>query len=146
MHKILTGLIDVYNYEGNTKALSIAKKLGDWVYNRASKWDAATRSRVLGVEYGGMNDCLYELYKLTNNNNHLTAAHLFDETNLFNTIAAGTNNLPADMPILQSEVYRSFKPLSYTGKFRKLLFDCRAAILYNCFERPHLCNRWKQRK
>ncbi len=94
MHKILTGLIDVYNYEGNTKALSIAKKLGDWVYNRASKWDAATRSRVLGVEYGGMNDCLYELYKLTNNNNHLTAAHLFDETNLFNTIAAGTNNLP----------------------------------------------------
>jgi DUF1680 family protein len=94
MHKILTGLIDVYNFEGNAKALSIAKKLGDWVYNRASKWDSATRSKVLGVEYGGMNDCLYELYKLSNNSNHLTAAHIFDETNLFTTIAAGTNILP----------------------------------------------------
>ncbi len=94
MHKILSGLIDVYKYEGNPKALNIAKKLGDWVYNRASKWDSSLRSRVLGVEYGGMNDCLYELYKITGNNNHLTAAHLFDETNLFNTIAAGNNVLP----------------------------------------------------
>jgi len=94
MHKIMTGLIDVYKYEGNSKALSIAKKLGDWIYNRASKWDSGTRSRVLGVEYGGMNDCLYELYKVSNNSNHLTAAHIFDETNLFTTIAAGTNVLP----------------------------------------------------
>ncbi|KNY29223.1 beta-L-arabinofuranosidase domain-containing protein [Pseudobacteroides cellulosolvens] len=94
MHKILSGLIDVYIYEGNPKALNIAQKLGDWVYNRASKWDSGTRSRVLGVEYGGMNDCLYELYKITKSSNHLIAAHLFDETNLFNTIAAGTNNLP----------------------------------------------------
>lgn len=94
MHKIIAGLIDVYKFEGNQKALNIAKKLGDWVYNRASKWDSGTRSRVLGVEYGGMNDCLYELYKVTKSNNHLTAAHLFDETNLFNTIGAGNNVLP----------------------------------------------------
>jgi DUF1680 family protein len=93
MHKILAGLVDVAKYEDNADALAVASKLGDWIYTRASGWDSATRSRVLGMEYGGMNDALYELYKLTNAPNHLTAAHIFDETNLFTTTAAGTDTL-----------------------------------------------------
>lgn len=94
MHKIMSGLIDVYKLEGNQSALTIAGKLGTWIYNRVNAWDSATQVRVLGVEYGGMNDCLYELYKLTGNNNHLTAAHKFDETSLFTTVAGGNNVLP----------------------------------------------------
>ncbi len=93
MHKILAGLVDIYKFEGNATALSVASKLGDWIYARASGWDSATRSRVLGVEYGGMNDCLYELYKYTNVANHLTAAHIFDETTLFTSIASGNDTL-----------------------------------------------------
>lgn len=93
MHKIMTGLLDVYKFEGNQTALTVATNLGNWIYKRVNAWDSGTQSRVLGVEYGGMNDCLYELYKFTGNNNHLTAAHKFDETSLFNTIAAGTNVL-----------------------------------------------------
>jgi DUF1680 family protein len=93
MHKILAGLVDVAKYEGSADALAVASKLGDWIYSRASGWDSSTRSRVLGMEYGGMNDALYDLYKLTSSANHLTAAHLFDETNLFTTTAAGTDTL-----------------------------------------------------
>jgi MYXO-CTERM domain-containing protein len=93
MHKILAGLVDVAKYEESADALAIASKLGDWIYTRASGWDSGTRSRVLGTEYGGMNDALYELYKLTNKANHLTAAHIFDETNLFTTTAAGNDTL-----------------------------------------------------
>lgn len=93
MHKIMAGLIDVYKLEGNKTALTVASNLGNWIYSRVNAWDSATRSRVLGIEYGGMNDCLYELYKLTGNSNHLTAAHVFDDTSLFNTIAAGNNIL-----------------------------------------------------
>jgi DUF1680 family protein len=94
MHKIMSGLISVYKLEGNSTALTIAGNLGNWIYNRVNAWDSATQSKVLGVEYGGMNDCLYELYKLTNNANHLAAAHKFDETSFFNTIASGSNVLP----------------------------------------------------
>ncbi|HEX2926882.1 MAG TPA: beta-L-arabinofuranosidase domain-containing protein, partial [Ruminiclostridium sp.] len=94
MHKIMSGLIEVYKLEGNPTALTIASNLGNWIYKRVNAWDSATQARVLGVEYGGMNDCLYELYKLTGNSNHLAAAHKFDETSLFNTIAAGNNVLP----------------------------------------------------
>jgi uncharacterized protein len=93
MHKIIAGLVDVYKFEGNATALAIASKLGDWTYNRASGWDAATRAKVLGIEYGGMNDCLYELYKYTNSANHLAAAHIFDETTLFTPISQGNDTL-----------------------------------------------------
>jgi DUF1680 family protein len=93
MHKILAGLIDVYKFENNADALAVASKLGDWLYSRASGWSASAKSNVLGQEYGGMNDALYELYKYTNSANHLTVAHIFDDTGLFTTLAAGTDNL-----------------------------------------------------
>src|SRR3954470_20134168 len=56
-------------------------------------WSSAAKSRVLGSEYGGMNDALYELYKYTKSANHLTVAHIFDDTNLFTTTAKGTDTL-----------------------------------------------------
>jgi DUF1680 family protein len=93
MHKLIAGLVDVYKLTGNATALQIASKLGDWTYNRVSLWSPTVQSRVLGVEYGGMNDCLYELYKLTTKENHLAAAHKFDEDALFTPISKGTNTL-----------------------------------------------------
>jgi MYXO-CTERM domain-containing protein len=93
MHKILAGLIDVYALENNADALAVASKLGDWLYTRASGWNASSKSRVLSQEYGGMNDALYELYKYTKSANHLNVAHIFDDTGLFTTLAAGTDNL-----------------------------------------------------
>ena len=93
LHKILAGLIDVYKFEDNADALLVASKLGDWLYNRAMGWSSAAKSRVLGSEYGGMNDALYELYKYTNSTNHLTVAHVFDDTSLFTTTASGSDTL-----------------------------------------------------
>jgi DUF1680 family protein len=93
LHKILAGLVDVYKFEGNADALAVASKLGDWLYSRASGWSSSAKSRVLSQEYGGLNDALYELYKYTNSANHLTVAHIFDDTGLFTTLAAGTDNL-----------------------------------------------------
>ena len=83
MHKIMAGLINAYKFTENKKALEVASRLGDWVYSRTSQWDENTQNTVLNIEYGGMNDCLYELYKYTKNENHLSAAHSFDEMSLF---------------------------------------------------------------
>lgn len=93
MHKILAGLVDVYKFTNNPTALTIASKLGDWVYSRTSKWTPEMQTTVLNVEYGGMNDCLYELYKYTKNENHLSAAHSFDELTLFEPLYNGEDIL-----------------------------------------------------
>ena len=92
MHKVLAGLVDTYKYTGNETALLVAEKLGDWIYERVSKWDLKTNQKVLETEYGGMNDCLYELYSYSHNKHHLEAAQKFDEKALFLLAAKGEKN------------------------------------------------------
>ena len=93
MHKVMAGLIDAYELTGNQKALDVASKLGDWVYSRTSTWSEATQATVLNVEYGGMNDCLYQLYIHTGSDKHLSAAHSFDEMTLFDALYNGQDVL-----------------------------------------------------
>ena len=92
VHKVLAGLVDTYKYTGNETALLVAEKLGDWIYERVSKWDLKTNQKVLETEYGGMNDCLYELYSYSHNKHHLEAAQKFDEKALFLMAAKGEKN------------------------------------------------------
>ncbi len=93
LHKTLSGLINVYKFTGNSEALKIAEKLGDWVYCNTSHWTEQIQETVLNIEYGGMNDALYELYKYSDNVNHLAAAHSFDEKKLFDPLYRGEDIL-----------------------------------------------------
>lgn len=83
MHKILAGLVEIYELTGNKDALAVAEGLGEWTYGRVSQWSDSTRKTVLAIEYGGMNDALYELAKCTANTTHqnhfIAAAKQFDE-------------------------------------------------------------------
>ncbi len=93
MHKILTGLLAVYRLTGMEDALSIGKKLGDWIAERVLKWTDKERKKVLCIADGGMNDCLYELYKITGKEDYVEAAEQFDEPDLYEKIAAGKDIL-----------------------------------------------------
>ncbi|MBQ7861670.1 MAG: glycoside hydrolase family 127 protein [Clostridia bacterium] len=93
MHKILSGLVAVYKFTGRQKALDIASRLGDWVFDKTIYWDAEMQKTVLNIEYGGMNDCLYDLYSLTLKKEHLVAAHCFDELPLFTALYKGEDIL-----------------------------------------------------
>lgn len=92
MHKIVQGLVDVYRYTDNQEALTVAKDLGEWIYNRVNQWDSGTQARISYTEYGGMNDCMYELYKITGNTHFRDAAHKFDDPGLYKTILSGNSN------------------------------------------------------
>ncbi|KAI7257721.1 hypothetical protein KC345_g10723 [Hortaea werneckii] len=93
MHKIIAGLTAAYSATGSETAYTVMNKLGDWVYYRTASWTDEIQQRVLSVEYGGMNDCLYELYKISGNANHLSAAHSFDELTLFTPVREGKDIL-----------------------------------------------------
>lgn len=93
MDKILSGLTAAYVQAGNKKALEIAEKLAGWIYERTSKWSTETQNTVLAVEYGGMNEALYDLYRVTKKEEHAKAAHMFDEMPLFQAIYDGQDIL-----------------------------------------------------
>lgn len=97
MHKIIAGLVSCAELginlpkdekvKGVSKiALETVSKLGDWVYKRVSGWDEETHKKIFIIEYGGMNDCMYDVYSLTGKEEHLTAAHAFDEEPLFEKV------------------------------------------------------------
>ncbi|MBQ5335016.1 MAG: glycoside hydrolase family 127 protein [Oscillospiraceae bacterium] len=93
MHKLIQGLVDVCRATGSATAKAIASDLGDWTLNRCRTWDQRTHNTVLSIEYGGMNDCLYELYLITGKDEHAEAAHYFDETNLHEAVLKGGANV-----------------------------------------------------
>ena len=93
MDKIISGLTVSYTLAGIENALDVVKKLGDWVYSRTSTWSKEIQDTVLAVEYGGMNEAMYDLYKVTKDENHAKAAHMFDEMFLFEQLEAGNDIL-----------------------------------------------------
>lgn len=86
IHKILAGLISAAQHGDSEKALEVAAGLGEYIHERTSGWDEAMKARVLGVEYGGMNDALYDLFILTSDIRFLQAAEKFDEMSLFHQL------------------------------------------------------------
>lgn len=87
LHKILAGLIDVYEVSGNKKALTIATNMGDWVYARLSQLPKDTLIKIwntyIAGEYGGMNESMAKLYRITGQKNYLVTAELFDNVRVF---------------------------------------------------------------
>jgi DUF1680 family protein len=87
LHKILAGLLDSYEVGGNKKALEIAKGMGAWSYARLKALPAETRismwNRYIAGEYGGMNEVMARLHRLTGDTRFLECAKLFDNTNFF---------------------------------------------------------------
>ncbi|MEO6223516.1 MAG: beta-L-arabinofuranosidase domain-containing protein, partial [Vicinamibacterales bacterium] len=87
LHKILAGLLDTYEVAGNKKALEIARSMGTWVNTRLRALPPETRvamwSRYIAGEYGGMNEAMARLFRLTGERKFLETAKLFDNTNLF---------------------------------------------------------------
>ncbi|MBR6666167.1 MAG: glycoside hydrolase family 127 protein [Lachnospiraceae bacterium] len=94
MHKLFEGLVSVVNMDvdgelaESIKATTkeVTSRLADWTYGRTSSWDEALHKVVLGIEYGGMNDCLYDVYLITGKEEHLAAAKAFDQVELFERV------------------------------------------------------------
>ncbi len=93
LHKVLQGLIDLWTYGGIAGAKEVAIALADWAADRVLSWDNDTRIKVLSVEYGGMNNSLYQLYILTGDDKYLYAAKVFDEPGLYEELLSFKNRM-----------------------------------------------------
>src|SRR5690606_10017238 len=87
LHKILAGLMDIHEVSGNEKALEIAKGMGDWVHARLSKLPTPTLiemwNRYIAGEFGGMNEAMARLERISGEARYLETARLFDNIEMF---------------------------------------------------------------
>jgi uncharacterized protein len=81
-HKIMRGLLDAYLLVGNSQALDVATRMGDWVHSRLSVLPRATLNRMWAIyiagENGAMNEVMADLFALTGQQRYLTTAICFD--------------------------------------------------------------------
>ena len=87
LHKILAGLLDVYEATGDPTALGLAKDMAHWVRSRAARLDDTRWQAMLETEFGGMQDALTELFSITGDPEHLRLARLFDHRAVFDPLA-----------------------------------------------------------
>ncbi len=93
LHKIMAGMLDMYQHCGNEQALDVALGMAAWAKKWADTLSDDQMARILQVEYGGMNEVLYNLYALTGNENDAALAHRFDQARLFDPLAEGRDEL-----------------------------------------------------
>lgn len=107
LHKILAGLLDCYEVGGSTKALDIATGMGAWVHARLSALPVDTRiqmwNRYIAGEYGGMNEVMARLYRLTADRRFLECAKLFDNTSFFFGSASRDGGLASNVDTIRGK-------------------------------------------
>lgn len=118
LHKILQGLVDTYKYIGNEKALTIAEKLVNYIYNRFSKlsyWKIDNILRPVKLnpknEFGGIGDVLYSIYEINKDENTLELAKIFDREYFTGNLEKGLDlldNLHANthIPMITAAMHR----------------------------------------
>ena len=97
LHKILAGLIDIYEVSGNQKALDIAIGMSDWVHARLNQLPEEKLIKIwntyIAGEFGGMNETMAHMYRITKQPKYLDAAKLFDNIDMFFGNADRTHGL-----------------------------------------------------
>ncbi|MBM3888289.1 MAG: hypothetical protein FJ388_04090 [Verrucomicrobia bacterium] len=93
LHKILAGLLDIRSHCGNAQALDVTRRFGDWVAARNERLSDEQMEKMLGVEHGGINEAMANLYALTGDERHLRAARRFYHKRVLDPLAARQDKL-----------------------------------------------------
>jgi len=93
MHKMLAGLYDMHTLTGNQQALAVLLGMCGWVDSWTAQWDEAHMQRILNVEFGGMQESLYNLAALTGDNRWGRVGDRFTKKVVFNPLAASRDEL-----------------------------------------------------
>jgi DUF1680 family protein len=94
LHKTYAGLIDAYRICGNEQAKDVLVKFADWAHDTTAHLDDATIQKMLGCEFGGMNESMAEVYAITGDKRYLALAErVFNHRAVFDPIAAHEDKL-----------------------------------------------------
>lgn len=92
-HKIFAGLRDAYRYTGNRTALEVEIKLAGWIESIVSKLDDEQTQKMLGTEFGGMNEVTADLYADTGDARWLALSGKFEQRAMIDPLSNGQDVL-----------------------------------------------------
>ena len=87
-HKIMAGLLDMYQLTGNSEALQVAEGMARWTGDYFTGVSLDQCQRMLRTEYGGMNEVLVNLAAATQKDRYLETARLFEQPSILDPLAA----------------------------------------------------------
>ena len=93
LHKIMAGLIDMYQYAGNKQALDIVVKMGTWAYNKLKNLTPDQLAVMEKNEFGGMIEAAYNLYGITGNEKFKKLGELFYDHKVLDPLAQKEDKL-----------------------------------------------------
>jgi DUF1680 family protein len=92
-HKIMAGLVDMYEHTGNQQALEMAERMADWADIYSRSFAADDWQHVLLVEHGGMNEVSFNLYAITGKTQYRDLGYRFEHHKIFDPLAANEDKL-----------------------------------------------------
>ncbi|MDF2908380.1 MAG: hypothetical protein K0R34_3701, partial [Herbinix sp.] len=93
LHKVLMGLVDMYLYADNHKALDIADHFADWFVEWSGTFSREEFDVILDVETGGMLEVWVELLHITGNDKYNILIERYYRDRLFGPLLAGKDPL-----------------------------------------------------
>lgn len=86
LHKLLMGLIDMYRYTQNEKALKIADSFSDWFFDWTNQFNREEMDNILDYETGGLLEAWADLYEITKDEKYLSLVERYYRQRLFDKL------------------------------------------------------------
>ena len=124
LHKTLMGLLDMYRYAGNEKALAIIMRTIPWFVAFTDDITEEQMIHMMWEETGGIMELFADLYAVTGDERCLTLMRRYERKELYNALLEGKNplvNQHANITI--SEMHGAARAYEVTGeeRYRKVV-------------------------
>jgi uncharacterized protein len=93
LHKVFMGLVDMYRYANNQKALEIADRFADWFVEWSGTFSRERFDDILDVETGGMLEIWAELLYITGKEKYKRLLERYYRSRLFDSLLEGRDPL-----------------------------------------------------
>ena len=93
LHKVMAGLLDMHLHCGNKQALEVVQGIAGWVDVWSAPIPEAQMQHILGEEFGGMSEVLYNLTAVTGDERWARTGDRFTKKWFFNPLALHRDEL-----------------------------------------------------
>ncbi len=93
IHKIMAGMLDMYQLAGNKQALQVLEGMAAWADEWTGSKTEEHMQEILKTEYGGIGETLYNLAAETNNDQWAKAGDRFNKKSFINPLAMRRDEL-----------------------------------------------------